>query len=100
MRHLSEFRDVTVTNVDPQPLDAQKAVVNKVAQLEAQYENSLDEDGNSDLVDLADAITVLTGTTPYKIYVVAITTDFASGTYEFKYLETAPNVESSATLNA
>jgi len=93
VRHISEFRDVTITNGDPQPLDAAKAFVKKVEQLEAQYVNSLDADGNSDLDNLDNVVTVLTGATPYKVYVVELTADFAAGAYGAKYLETAPNVE-------
>ena len=100
VRHLTEVRDVTIViRGAPMPIDAYKAVNTKVEQLESQYLNSLDEDGVSqNLVDLAAAKSVITGATPFKVYVFDLTTDFAAGTYTFAYGETAPNVETATTL--
>ena len=100
MNHITELRDVEiVVSGGAMPIDAMKAVVNKVEQLERQYENSLDEAGvPQGLVDLAVAKSVLTGTTPFKIYVFDLTTDFAGGVYTFAYVETAPNVETATSI--
>jgi hypothetical protein len=94
MRNFQEFRDVTPTITGTLPIEAISAVAQKIYQLEEQYVNSLDEDGVSQgLSDLADATVILTGNTPYKIYVFTLTTTFATGTYAFTFVESAPNVE-------
>jgi hypothetical protein len=97
MRNFQEFRDVTPTITGTLPIEAISAVAEKIYKLEEQYINSLDENGVSQgLVNLAGATTILTGNTPYKIYVFTLTTTFATGTYAFTFVESAPNIENIA----
>ncbi len=99
-RHLSEPRDISVSITGAVAPEAIGAIGQKIYQLEDQYEKSLDETGTSqNLTDLAAVNIVLTGNTPFKIYVFELTTTFATGTYAFTFVESAPNVESSTVLN-
>lgn len=100
MRAFSEVRDVTITVTGaPMSIDAYKAINVAVERLEDQYLKSLDENGVSQgLVDLVAVKNVLTGATPYKIYVFDLTTVFANGAYTFDFVEQAPNVDEATSL--
>lgn len=93
-RAFSEIRNVIVTfdnGTDAQlamPIDAYKAALERVAQLESDY---LD---NPSLANLAGADVAITGTQKYKLYHFELTTTFATGTYEFVFVETVPNADS------
>lgn len=99
MNAFSEFRNVKVTfdnGIDAQgamPIDAYKAVINKVQEIESKVASGATP------ADLADTTVVLTGTSKYAIYIFTVTTTVATGEYEFVFEEAAPNVEESTTLN-
>lgn len=74
--------------------EAVKAAIAKVQELEDLY--VINPTG---IADLTAATAVLTGLTPYKIFVFTLTTVMATGTYTFVLEEIAPNVETSTELN-
>lgn len=80
--------DVRFSQVS-KPMDAYKAALKRVDELEAKYEAN-----PSSLTDLTAATVVLTGNTAYKVHVFQLTTNFATGVYNFNYIESAPNTES------
>lgn len=100
LRALTEVRDVEIVVTGaPMPIDAYDAIVQRVKDLECEYVDSLDEAGVSQgLTDVAAVNSVVTGKTPYQIYVFQLTTDFAGGVYTFAFVEKAPNVESATSL--
>ena len=100
LRALTETRDVTITITGaPMPIDAYDAITRRVKDLECKYRNSLDETGTSvGLTDVTAVKSVITGNTPYQIYVFDLTTDFAGGVYTFAFVEKAPNVDSATSL--
>lgn len=100
LRALTEVRDVNIVITGaPMPIDAYDAITRKVKDFEGQYIYSLDEAGVSQgLTDVTAVKSVLTGNTPYQIYVFDLTTDFAGGVYTFAFVEKAPNVESATSL--
>lgn len=99
MMHLSELRDVTPVITGTFPIEALGSIKQKIYDLENQYQNSLDTNGVSqNLDDIAGANVVLTGNTPYQIYVFTLDTVFATGTYTFAFVEKAPNVETASNL--
>lgn len=51
------------------------------------------------VTDLTAATVVLTGKTPYKVFIFEVTSVKATGAYEFECLEVAPNTETSTELN-
>ena len=96
---LTEYRDVIVefnlsqavdivgqTPQEAMSLDAYKAAVNKVAEIEAQY--AVD---NTAVADLSDVTLVFTGTSRYKLYSFQLTLDISVGLYRFVWNETVPN---------
>lgn len=100
-RAFSEIRDVKIffndsegkgiidqTAQEAMSIDAYKAVLNKVAELESAYEN------NPSLANLAAASVAITGTSRYKLYHFTVTTTFASGEYTFIFVEEVPNADS------
>lgn len=52
------------------------------------------------VTDLTAATVVLTGKTPFKVFIFTATTVKATGSYTFALEEVAPNVETSTVLNA
>ncbi|NRA77251.1 MAG: hypothetical protein HRU18_03500 [Pseudoalteromonas sp.] len=92
MNAYSEFRDVTIT-ITPAPfaLDGYKAILNKVGELETAYFK------DNTLADITAGKTLLTGKTPYKVFLFDLTTDLAAGEYTFDFVEVAPNAESLVT---
>jgi len=85
---------VSVTGAPMDPV-AYRGVDFKVRELEEQYENSLNAAGvSSGLTDLTAAKCIVTVNHPNRIYVFNLTTVFATGTYTFAYVESAPNTES------
>ena len=96
---LTEYRDVIVefnlsqavdivgqTPQEAMSLDAYKAAVNKVAEIEAQY--AVD---NTAVADLSDVTLVFTGASRYKLYSFQLTLDISVGLYRFVWNETVPN---------
>lgn len=100
LRALTEVRDVDIVITGaPMPIDAYDAIVQRVKDLECEYVDSLDEAGvPQGLVDVAAVKSVITGKTPYQIYVFDLTTDFTGGVYTFAFVEKAPNVEAATSL--
>jgi hypothetical protein len=98
----SEYRDVIVSfnNAEGQDivdqdaqvvmsLDAYKAAINKVVEIENQYGKS-----NASVVDLTDQALVFTGTSRYKLYSFTLTLDISAAKYVFTFVETVPNADS------
>lgn len=103
-RAFSEIRDVRVyfNNAEgtidgsevlqiAMPIDAYKAAIGKVEEIESEYLN------NPSLANLAAAPVVFTGTSRYKIYSFTLTTVLADGKYTFIFIEAVPNVDELAT---
>lgn len=92
-RAFSEIRDVIITFDDgtatqeAMGIDAYKAAIGKVEEIESAYYN------DSSLADFADKLIVFTGTSRYKLYSFQLTTTLADGKYEFIWNETVPNVD-------
>lgn len=90
----TEYRDVIVTFDDgvaaqeAMSLDAYKAALNKVAELEAQYAAD-----STSVADLSDVTVIFTGTSRYKLYSFQLTLDISAGDYEFVWNETVPNAD-------
>lgn len=74
-------------------LDAGKAVMNKVNELEKACENSKDDKGVITLPNIAKTETFIVGASPHMVHKFNITTDFKAGSYTFEYLGTGANVE-------
>lgn len=90
------LRPVTV-NVTGGPMNpaAYMGVYHKVLELEDKYEKSLDSTGASiGLTDISGKVSIVTVNHPFRIHVFLLTTVFATGTYTFQFVESAPNVES------
>jgi Bacterial surface proteins containing Ig-like domains len=90
------LRPVTVS-VTGGPMDpaAYMGVYHKVLELEDRYEKSLNAAGvSSGLTDISAKPSVITVNHPFRIYVFNLTTVFATGTYTFAFVESAPNTES------
>ena len=66
------------------PIDAYKAIVNQVAEIEAAY-NSIG------FTDLSAAAVVCTGTNPNEVHVWTVTTTVATGVYVCVYVESVPS---------
>lgn len=90
----TEIRDVNVTFDDgvaaqaPMSIDAYKAAMLKVQEIESKYQN------NPAYADVTDVVTVFTGTSRYKLYSFNLTTVLADASYQFVYNETVPNADS------
>ena len=69
-------------------IDAYKACIFKVAELEAQY-----ADDPASVTDKADVTVVFTGTSRYKLYSFQLTLDISEADYTFVYNETVPNAD-------
>jgi hypothetical protein len=92
---LKALRPVNLSLVGAMDPAAIGGVYHKVRELEDRYENSLNAAGVSvGLTDLTAAKCVITVNHPWKIYVFNLTTVFATGTYTFSFVESAPNTES------
>lgn len=97
MRHLSELRPVDITVTGEANDNVRKAAENRVYELERKYENALNEDGElpeGALPNIVAAPIVVTTNTPYKVYSFILDANFTTGTYEFAFVEEAPNNES------
>lgn len=70
------------------PVDAFKAAVNKVEEMEGKFAKL----GAAGVPDLAGVQVICTGTLPFQIHVFTVTTTMASADYEFIYVETVPTV--------
>lgn len=73
------------------PIDAYASIAAKVREIEDRHVLVAQ-------TDLTASKIVLTGRTPYKIYVFDITSVMATGTYTFEFQEVAPNVDEATTL--
>lgn len=91
---LTEHRDVDITiSGGPMPLDAYKAITQKVQDVEDTYaNNSSTPDIGTPGTQVAVSV-VLTGATPYKVYSFDVYADLSAGTYNFAFVEAAPNVD-------
>lgn len=99
MNAFSQTRDITPVITGTFPIEALGAIQQKIYALEDQYTKSLDASGVSqNLDDITGATTVITGKTPYQIFVFTLDVVFATGTYTFAFEEKAPNVETATTL--
>ena len=100
----TEYRDVIVTfnaseGVDivgqtaqeAIGIDAYKAALNKVSELESQYAAD-----PTSVTDLSNVTVVFTGTSRYKLYSFQLTVTIATGSYQFVWNETVPNADSLA----
>jgi len=99
-RAFSEIRDVKVffnasegvdivsqTAQEAMSIDAYKAAIGKVEELESAFYK------NPSLANLTDKLIVFTGTSRYKLYSFQLTTVFANAEYTFVWNETVPNAE-------
>lgn len=80
------------TELAPAPAmsaDAYKAVVKRVEEIEKKY-----NENSASVADVTAKKVILTGNTPYKVYVFDLTTVLANATYTFEFVEEVPNVES------
>ena len=97
-RGQTEFRNVTVTFNDAvgqdivdqtaqleMPIDAYKAAIVKVEEIEGVYATL------GSFTDLTDTTVLVTGTSPHRIYVFDLTTVIADGEYMFIFVEERPN---------
>lgn len=94
-RNFDEIRPVTIgfgASAAFSP-DAYAAVVKRVYEIEAKY-----NENPASVADVTAQKTVLTGNTPYKIFVFDLTTVMATGTYTFLFVEEAPNQEIAASV--
>lgn len=89
---MTNQREITVS-LGKCTLDAGKAVMNKVNDLEKACENSKDNKGVITLPNIAKTETFIVGATPHLVHKFNITTDFKAGKYTFEYLGTGANVE-------
>lgn len=90
-RAFSEIREVKIkfnNTAGAMSLDAYKAAIEKVQQIESNYAS------DATLANLAAAPLVFTGTSRYKLYSFTLTTTLATGIYAFVYVETVPNADS------
>ena len=98
----SEYRDVIVSfnnaegqNIADQTaqavmsLDAYKAAINKVVEIENKYAKN-----NASVADLTNKSLVFTGTSRYKLYSFTLTLDISEAKYVFTFVETVPNADS------
>lgn len=83
--------EITGTGLTP---DAIEAAVADMRQLEELYAVN-----TGAVTNYTDATRVLTGKTPYKVYVFTASLTKASGAYVYELIEVAPNVETSTELN-
>jgi hypothetical protein len=70
-------------------LDAYKAAINKVVELEYKYSQK-----PASVVDLTDQSIVFTGTSRYQLYSFTLTLDISAAKYDFTFVETVPNADS------
>ena len=92
MSALVEPRGVALTLTNAMTVDAIRAVTERILSLEAQYAAD-----SGSVADLTAAVSVLTGKTPFKVYVFTVTSVMATGTYTFVFEEEAANVETAVT---
>lgn len=95
IRNKSEFRNIVVTFSGGvfHSLDALQAAVERIKVLEAMVER-----GNAPSDYAGDTIAIV-GLNRYKTHIFNLTTVFASGSYDFEFLETVPTVDDSTVLN-
>jgi len=67
------------------PIDAVKALMNKIEEIESTYATS------GAFTDLSAASVVMTGTSPFTVHVFTVTTTIADGSYACVYVETVAN---------
>ena len=87
-RNFDEVRPVKITIAAAISTDAHKAVIKRVEEIEERYNAS-----PTSVADVTAAKVVLTGNTPYKIFVFNLTTVIATGDYTFAFVKEAPNTE-------
>ena len=78
---------ITITGQVATP-DAFKAIFKRIEELEKKYENN-----NASVANLTSSKVVVTGNTPFKIYVFTVTSVMSSGTYTIAFVKEAPNNE-------
>ena len=66
------------------PIDAYRAAVAKLEEIEGKY-------ATSGFTDLAAATVLVTGAFAHQIHVFTVTTTVATGIYSFVYVETVPD---------
>lgn len=86
-------RNISVTLTNAMPMDAMKAILKRIDDLETQRFNG------ATVADITAGTAVVTGATPFKVYVFTFTSVMATGTYTAVFEEAAPNVETSTELN-
>ena len=90
---LSQGRSVTIAfdnGTDAQiasVVDAYKAAINKVEEFEGMVREGTQP------ADLSSTDILVTGTSSRLVYKFTVTTTFASGAYEFLFVESADNVD-------
>lgn len=85
---ITEFRalgDVSITGAAIS-IDAQKAAVKLIADLEAKYAKL----GAAGAPDLTAATVIKTGSLPYQVHVFTVTTVMANGDYTIVFVESRP----------
>lgn len=98
MSAFKDYRNTEAGITGAMPNDARKAVAQKIAQVEEAYFKNPSMGDIGDPVTPTPVKTVLTGATPYQIYVFDMTADVSAGVYTFDFVEAAPNTESAAEL--
>lgn len=81
------MRNLTIAITGACSIDAHKAFLKRVGEIEQKYADNPASVGN-----LATATVVVTGALPHKIHVFTVTTTMATGTYAATFVETKPNV--------
>jgi hypothetical protein len=77
-----EFGGTELDSAPAMSTDAYKAVVKRVEEIEKKYNEYPDS-----VVDVTDAKVILTGYTPYTVYVFNLTTVLSNATYKFEFVE-------------
>ena len=89
------MRNISIDITGSMSTDAYKALIKRIEDIELEYSRV-----PSSVSDLSSASTVLTGTTPFKIYAFTLTSVMSSGTYTAVYVGEAPNVETFVAISS
>lgn len=81
------MRNITVTLTGAMPPDAINAIMKRIKELETDRANG------KTVADVTAVKAVVTGQTPFKVYVFTFTSVMASGAYTCVYVKSAPNAE-------
>mgnify|MGYP003402218164 FL=1 len=82
------MRNISITVTGSCTPDAYKALIRRIEDMEVKYSTN-----TSSVSDVTAASAVVTGTTPFKIYVFTLTSVMATGTYTAVYAGDAPSNE-------